>query len=354
MRECSARNDAAIASDSWRSGLLEEGGLVFFISTKTYYFVVRTLPRAVWLWPAIQHGTCFAPDPTITRLEVKAIFSFDDVRMQPYAFRSPLHMRVVSAVGTPGGGVQIQATGPHCVVMQSQAERGFPFVDESVLECALTSLGAPVIDKLKVVDYTLALKLKIMLKLDPELSQMQANIRLSRCEQIENPDRFFELPVDAWLLNEICHPTEAKGLQTDEMNYKEQRAKKADVAARRQRQVKASVKRVLPKAFVKPKVPAKVPRWIAPPNTTAATCLTYIETHMPQSLVKITMDPIAGRYRCLSPEDAWSQSVSWTSRGFAQTASECLHALWTKWGDLTGLATPTNLDELPPLFEAVA
>ena len=65
----------------------------------------------------------------------------------------------------------------------------------------------------------------------------------------------------------------------------------------------------------------------------------------------IKVDDYNGRYRVLGPVSRQNKSVSWTQRGWRQTAIECLYWAWRFHGDHKGQACPVDLRKLAEEFD---
>ena len=354
MHSCHRLDDATLASEAWRCGLLPEGSLYLHVPSGQRFFVQRCLPDALVVWPAVElKPRVWTHDTTISRLEWVCVFNIDDYRLCPYSFTSPLH-RLVVKDGTSG--ICAETTGEPQIVEQALVKTAFANVDEQCLEMYLTSKGKDdLVAKARSAPSTFLrnLKLQAMLHVQPDISQLEANLALTLSEELESPERG-ALPVPADLVHELVHPTEAKEIVAYELETKHVELQKTADTHERHTRVKASIKKALPKAAPK-KLSQKAKNieiWAAIKNPTAQESLEHVLKFGPPSeYIKIHLDERQGRLKMTSKTDAWTKSFSWTKRGLPKCTNETIHAGWKKFNRMTGLPMPNNIEDLPRFFQ---
>ena len=224
-------------------------------------------------------------------------------------------------------GVFALSTGPPISIEQAQAMRGFAHVPESALESFLADKGKTVAAATSQTDADRKLELSMaaIAAVEPEWTDIDAAKALHRCFLLENPDTYSEVPVDIGVISEVVAATEAKDISNFADKIQKARAKRTirshnrDLLMNKYFKISASSQ----KAKAKPKA---APRWWPKANEQANAVALHIEKNLPSSF-RLYTDIDNGRYKVIS-NDHFQRSISWTSRGLAPAAAECIYVAW--------------------------
>ena len=244
-------------------------------------------------------------------------------------------------------------TGPPEPVLASQAKRGFAHVSETACADLMTHLGLEVPEGYddSEHDHKTALTLPLLAQLLPDISDLEAAASLNRAFIEEHPNCYSDLYIDPECLLECVDKTECNKVQDFEAAVAFHKTKKELVLHTR--------KTFIHTFFEKTKTPKysaaqkKPPRWLPKKDETNTKAITeWIEKNLPEG-VTVICDDYNGRWRVISMNLDW-KSISWTSRGYEQAASEVLAKAWEYYRDDTGFDAPYDLATLRKKYEAEA
>ena len=223
---------------------------------------------------------------------------------------------------------------------------------ESSLEaCYSKHFAIPLDPILAGIDYLSGFVLALMVKVRPNISQLEANLGFRNKELIEGGPDHEGLPFDKDLLTELIHPNDARTVNTWHAERDLEGWTRQVNRSVQKDMVRMKVKQPVPKGAAKPPKAKDIVKWKPPLAADANTALTFIQSHAPpKEYMRIAADTSYGRFRLLCPLDRWEKTVSWTQRGWDKSATEVLYQAWTHYTDITGFDGPPNLSKLPAVF----
>jgi hypothetical protein len=343
-----------LADEAWRVQLLPVGQWVVRTGEepKRLHYVVEVLGCSAILWPACQHQSkklfswSTRAEDTIDWVHCFAFDTFKVVDCKPV---SPLHQHGVSKVRnrtdvaftvTAGKG---EALLP---LLEWQSRHGFAKVPESIIRLVHAEMGLNVARDGNVASSNEAeVIVDIMRHLEPQLSQVEAQQRLShRSQELDAPDTMLK-SINTEVLRDVVLPQ-------DQDDVRQVLEKKGTTVAKRRDYHQHVAEVVLKHYTVKPAPAAKegarrkaVPK--AQPTLTPAALarkfqqgnrFDFLTEHKPGP-AKIVEDNPNGRY-LVAYEGYGRKSFSWMRRGDDETAIAVLEHLWSCHVEETGEASP--------------
>ena len=198
------------------------------------------------------------------------------------------------------------------------------------------------------IDRETELRLVCVATVEPEWDEHQGLQALEKTFKSTNPDLYEGLCISPSMMAEVLAASEAKGIYEYDAALSQKKAKKEYMEATCVERAKHYFKKpAAPKWAAKQK---KIPRWLpAKEELKSSTVGEWLLKHLAPG-VELNIDDYNGRFRVIGEDLSW-KSVSWTKRGWQQTAAEALWWGWRFHHDCRGVPPPYSLEELLAQFD---
>lgn len=336
-----------LVDECWKAALLPVGHVVVFKNRP--YFIIEALHVAALAWPVSED---LSEKPYlfwklgVPKLEWLFCFEFEEYQVQPTRPASPLHRRATHGSAAPAS-VALLAEGPPRPLLEWQAARAFAGVPEACVKKVHEELGLggaagsepePAVEQAIVLD--------LMRHFDKDLTPEEAMRACSKRQDSDeaNDINIAELNLD--VLRDVVLPG-------DHAEIRKAAETKAEAILRRRARNKQSCDAVAAHFNKKPmstaaraKCKKQRPQKSVKPGTSKARWRNFAEgdsldfiTQWAPDEMKLVQDNPNGRYLCAYP-GLGRKSFSWTRRGQAKTAIQCVKFGWECHFQVTGEACP--------------
>jgi len=192
------------------------------------------------------------------------------------------------------------------------------------------------------------LKMACIAAVEPEWDEHEGLQALEAGFKITNPNLYDGLCISPSMMAEVLAASEAKGIYDYDAALSQKKARKEHMEATHAELANVYFQKPPPwKWAAKDK---KIPRWLPPQEELKSNKVgEWICKHLAPG-VQLKIDDYNGRFRMIAEDLSW-KSVSWTKRGWQQTAAEVLYWGWKFHQDCHGVPPPYSLEAPLTQFE---